>query len=136
MRVRLAATREQGAAGTLEDALARWFTPSYLAAEGPRVEDVRRWVLGADPEMFAQVRQVLATGVTELIRPEPPLGLPALVMTCAGDSGSTPEMTRAMVAEIPGAESIIVPGLRHLGMIEDPKEFISPLMTFLDRHLG
>ena len=54
-------------------------------------------------------------------------------MTCEHDSGSTPAMSRAIAAEIVGAECVIVPGLQHLGLIERPEAFISEILSFLAR---
>jgi len=44
-------------------------------------------------------------------------------MTCAKDSGSTPAMSEAIAAEITGAQTVIVPELQHLGLIEQPRIF-------------
>lgn len=84
---------------------------------------------------YARHRQVLAAGVLELVRPRPPIMAPTLVMTCENDSGSTPAMTNAIAAEIPGAETVIVPGLQHLGLLETPRPFLDPTLRFLDRVL-
>ena len=86
-----------------------------------------------DPEVFAQCRQVLAKGVVELIRPDPPIGVATLVMTFEHDSGSTPDMSHGIAAEIVGAETIIVPGLQHMGLVEEPALFTDPLLRFLER---
>jgi pimeloyl-ACP methyl ester carboxylesterase len=79
---------------------------------------------------------VLAAGVTELIRPAIPVNKPTLVMTCEHDSGSTPAMSHAIASEIPGAQTIIVPTLQHLGLIEQPSLFTGPIRSFLDQQLG
>jgi pimeloyl-ACP methyl ester carboxylesterase len=125
-----------GPAATLDAAIERWFTPAFRAARPGIIDEVRRWVLANDPAAYAQTRWVLAHGVLELIRPDPPIALPTLVMTCEHDSGSTPAMSRAIAAEIAGAETIIVPGLRHMGLIERPGLFTGPLLRFLDRVAG
>ena len=54
-------------------------------------------------------------------------------MTCADDSGSTPAMSAAIAAEIDGAELIVVPGLRHLGLLERPALFAGPILEFAAR---
>ena len=63
---------------------------------------------------------------------------PCLVMTCENDSGSTPAMSRAIVADfgedIAGrAELRIIPDLRHLGLMERPDLFIAEIMRFLTK---
>jgi len=89
-------------------------------------------VLANDAHNYALAREVLAFGVVELIRPQPPIVKPALVMTCENDSGSTPAMSQAIASEIDGAEVIIVPGLKHMGLAENPGFFITAMAEFLD----
>jgi pimeloyl-ACP methyl ester carboxylesterase len=128
---RAAMTSAGGAAATMDATLARWFTERFLTEGAMRVSEVRAGVLANDPESYAQCRMVLANGVVELIRPEPPLALPTLVMTCEFDSGSTPDMSVAIAAEIPGAKCEIVPGLQHMGLVEQPATFLPPIERFL-----
>lgn len=132
---RAAQTVEGGPAATIDATLERWFTPQFLkTATGP-VAQVRTGVLANDPATYAAFRQVLASGVIELIRPQPAIAAPTLVITCEHDSGSTPAMSRAIASEIEGAETLIVPGLQHLGLIERPELFIQPILRFLTRSL-
>jgi len=100
--------------------------------------DVRRLVgrAGNDTQSYPQSCMVLAAGVTELIRPDPPITSPTLVMTCENDSGSTPAMSHAIAAEIPGAETVIAPRLQHMGLVEEPVLFTEALLRFLDRAMG
>ena len=123
---------DAGPGDTLDDAIQRWFTSGFIARRPEVIDRVRTWVLASDPRSFHQCRQILASGVTELVRPDPPVRRPALVMTCGQDSGSTPSMARSIAGEIPGSETVIVPGLRHLGMLEKPSLFLGPMVTFLD----
>lgn len=126
--------REQGAMATMDDALKRWFTPSYLAT-GDGVQKVRDWRAMVDPESYAQTAWVLANGVRELINPNPAIDLPALVMTCENDTGSTPKMSYDIAAEIAGSQTHIVPELQHLGLLEHPGLFTRPVKEFLERVL-
>lgn len=126
-------TAAGGAEATIEATLARWFTPSFLADHPEQVDRVRRGVLANDPDAYVACRWVLAHGVTELIRPDPPITTPTLVMTCENDTGSTPAMSQAIAAGIAGAETVIVPGLQHMGLVERPDLFSGPVIDFLDR---
>ncbi len=131
-----AQARDAGAGGpgaTVDAALERWLTPEFRAGQAERVAQIRAVVMTNEPKNYAAHRVVLAEGVTDLIRPVPPIDKPALIMTGAHDSGSTPNMSRAMADEIPNAQVIIVPGLQHLGLIESPKAFTRPLLDFLRR---
>ena len=133
---RAARSGDGGPGATLDATIERWFTPEFREARPEVIERVRAWVLANDPEVYTQCRQVLAGGVVELIRPDPPIAKPTLVMTCEKDSGSTPAMSHAIAAEIEGAETRIVPGLQHMGLVEQPALFTEPLLRFLDRVPG
>ena len=132
---RAAQTIDGGAAATLQAALERWFTPQFLHTHKQQVAEVSAWVLATEAQAFKQTRQVLASGVIELIRPQPAINHPALVMTCENDSGSTPAMAHAIASEIDGAQTIIIARLQHLGMLEQPALFIEPITRFLQRVL-
>ena len=129
---RAAETALGGPAATLDSTIERWFTPGFRTCNLEVIAQVRQWVLANDPEIYSRCRQVLATGVVELIRPSPPIEKPALVMTCANDSGSSPEMAFSIAAEIAEAQTLIVPALQHMGLIERPMEFTEPIVRFLD----
>ena len=122
-----------GPGTTLDATLERWFTSEFRASNPDFVARVREWVLANDPENYALCRQVLAFGVIELIRPEPPITHPTLIMTCENDSGSTPEMSQSIAGEIKGSQVIIVPGLQHMGLTENPSFFITALVEFLEQ---
>ncbi len=128
---RAAATADGDLATTLDATLARWFTPAAFVQQPDLVSQVRQWILSNDLDSFAQARQVLARGVTELIAPEPPITVATLVLTGEHDSGSTPAMAREIAAEISGARCVIVPGLQHMGLLEHPPPFTHELLTFL-----
>jgi len=124
-----------GPAATLDATLARWFTPEFRKSNPDEVARIGARAVANDPQAYAGCREVLAFGVTELIRPQPPISVPTLVMTCEHDSGSTPEMSQAIAAEIDGAQVVIVPGLQHMGLIENPPFFINAVAEFLEDEL-
>lgn len=130
---RAAATWAGGPAANIDATLDRWFTPQYRHAAPDAVARIRATILANDPQSYAGHREVLAYGVAELVRPRPAIAVPTLVMTCEDDSGSTPAMARAIAAEIDGADCVIVPGLRHLGLIERCELFTAPILRFLAR---
>ena len=129
---RARSVREQGPFSTFDAALKRWFTPDYLtSSDGPDL--VRNWREQVDAESYAQTAWVLAHGVRELTGRDGQITMPTLVMTCENDSGSTPAMAHDIAAEIPGAETIIVPHLQHLGLMEDSAAFTKPILQFLGK---
>lgn len=128
---RAAKTDAGGPGATLDATIERWFTPEFREQRDDIIQNIRGWVLANNPESYTQCRWVLAAGVIELIRPEPPIGHPTLVITCENDSGSTPAMSEAIGSEIEGAEVIIIPRLQHMGLVEQPETFSKPLLEFL-----
>jgi pimeloyl-ACP methyl ester carboxylesterase len=132
VEARAAKVQDQGVMATMPDALKRWFTPDYLAADNEGMELVKDWRMQVDSKSYAQAAWVLANGVRELIQSAPPLEHPTLVMTCENDSGSTPEMARDIAAEIQWSQNIVVPKLQHLGLMESPAAFIKPILKFLE----
>ncbi len=133
---RAAQTAAGGPGATLDATIERWFTPEFRTTQLDIIEQVRQWVLANDPVSYTQCRQVLAKGVVELIRPQPPITKPTLVVTCENDSGSTPAMSHAIAAEIAGAQTEIIPRLQHMGLVEEPAKFTRPLLHFLDQALS
>ncbi|MEN8895284.1 MAG: alpha/beta fold hydrolase [Yoonia sp.] len=130
VEARALAARDQGAFATFDAALKRWFTPAYLGAgDGPAL--VRNWREMVDDDSYAQAAWVLANGVVELTGREGEITTPTLVMTCENDSGSTPDMSHDIASEIAGAQTIIVPALQHLGLMETPSAFTTPILQFL-----
>ena len=124
-----------GPGATLDATIERWFTAEFRENHPDFIERVRQWVLANNHEDYALCRQVLAFGVVELIRPEPPITHPTLVMTCENDSGSTPAMSQTIASEIDGAEVIVVPGLQHMGLSENPSFFITAIAEYLESTL-
>ena len=133
-RVRLAAA--EGPQATVDAALERWFTDSYRAAHPQMMTRVRAWVCANDPAVYPLLYRVFAEGIDEIVAPNPPITCPALVLTGDQDHGNGPDMARAIAGEIANSELVILPGLRHMALVEDPATVNAPLATFLDRHLG
>ena len=133
VEARAAAVRDEGRMATMDAALDRWFTPEFRRDRPSVMQLVRAWREIVDPESYAKAAMVLAVGVRELVRPQPPISCPTLVVTCAHDSGSTPSMSRSIGTEIDGAEVQIVEWLQHLGLIEEPAAFTRPILAFCER---
>lgn len=129
---RASRTAEGGPEATFDSDIERWFTPQFRATRPDIIALVREWIMANDPQIVSQARQVLARGVLELIRPEPPITAPTLVMTCENETGSTVQMAHAIASEISGAQTVIVPKLQHIGLIERPELFTEPMLRFLD----
>ncbi|MEO9877641.1 MAG: alpha/beta fold hydrolase [Anderseniella sp.] len=123
--------RRDGPAATVDAALERWFSKSFHSGNPETMQQVRDWVMANSKDVYPDIYQVLVDGVDELIDPSPVIRCPTLVMTGSEDYGNSVEMTHAIAAEIPGARTVILPGLRHMAMAEDPVRFNSELLEFL-----
>ena len=128
---RVEQARAEGPAATVEAALDRWFTPAFRAANPAMMQLVRSWVLANDPAIYPALYLVFAEGIFDVIAPTPPIQCPTLVITGDEDFGNGPEMAHAIAAEIPGATALILPGLRHMALAEDPPAINEPVLSFL-----
>jgi pimeloyl-ACP methyl ester carboxylesterase len=133
---RVEQAKSDGPSATVEAALQRWFTETFQRANPALMDLVRGWVLANDPAIYPGMYRILAEGVDEIVRPDPPITCPTLVITGDEDFGNGPDMTHAIAAEIAGATALILPGLRHMALAEAPAAVNTPLVAFLDRHLG
>ena len=136
IQARVFQAAHDGPAATVEAALQRWFTDGFRASHPEMMDEVRRWILANRKEVYAPIYQVLVDGVTELVAPNPAITAPTLVMTGDEDHGNSPAMSRAIAAEIPGSELVVLPGLRHMALAETPDLFNARLLSFLKRVHG
>ena len=106
-----------------------------IPLEPEKMDLVRRWVLANKKHMYYRNYKVLATGIDEIVAPNPPITCPTLVLTSDKDYGNGPEMSEAIAAEIPSARLVILQGLRHMALMENPEAVNQPIMVFLQNHV-
>jgi len=124
--------RTMGPESTVEAALERWFTDPFRQANPKLMDKIRQWVMANRKEVYHTIYKVLATGIDEIVKPNPALICPSLVITGDQDFGNGPEMAFAISAEIPGAKTLVLPALRHMALAESPKAVNKPIRDFLD----
>ena len=129
---RVEQARHDGPQSTVEAALERWFTGDFRQANLRMMETVRGWVTANDIAIYHTIYRVLADGIDEIVSPTPAISCPTLVITGDEDYGNGPEMTQAIAAEIEGAQTVILKGLRHMALAEDPEAVNTPLRAFLN----
>ena len=110
IQARVHQVQAEGPAATAEAALTRWFTDDFRAAHPDMLALVRGWILANRKEVYAPIYQVLVDGVAELVKPDPAISVPTLVMTGDQDYGNSPAMSRAIADEIAGSRLVILPG--------------------------
>ena len=131
IEVRVTQSELEGAEATVEAALLRWFTDGYRAQNPEKMDLVRRWVLANKKHIYYRNYRVLAMGIDEIVAPDPPITCPTLVLTADKDYGNGPEMSEAIAAEIPSARLVILQGLRHMALMEDPEAVNQPILDSL-----
>jgi pimeloyl-ACP methyl ester carboxylesterase len=124
--------RIMGPQSTVEAALERWFTSGFMEANPNLMDKVRQWVIANSREVYHTIYSVLATGIDEIVKPNPALTLPSLVLTGEEDFGNGPEMADAIAVDIEGAKVLVFPGLRHMALVEAPTVVNKPILEFLD----
>ena len=135
VRKRVEQAKVSGPGATIDAAIERWFTPGFRGANPAAIAEVRAAVLAQNRAVYPKLYRVLADGDAEIATTIATLRMPLLAMTCEDDPGNTPEMSRRMAALVPGAEVVIVPGLRHMGIWEQPQVFTAAILDFLARRL-
>jgi pimeloyl-ACP methyl ester carboxylesterase len=133
---RVEQAREHGAEATVELALQRWYTEAAQANRPDLMNLTRRWILSNKREIYVKLYRILAHGVDEIVAPHPPITVPTLVLTGDEDHGNNPAMSIAIATEIPRARLVILKGLRHMALAEDPPAVNRPLREFLTEVLG
>ncbi len=129
---RVEQARLDGPKATVEAALDRWFTEAFRQSNPRMMNTVRDWVMANDKAIYHTIYRVLADGIDEIVAPNPPISCPALVITGDEDFGNGPEMANAIAAEIAGGRALILSGLRHMALAEDPEAVNKPLRSFLE----
>jgi len=128
---RVAQAEAEGPEATVELALQRWYTDAAQATRPDLMDLTRHWVLSNKREVYVKLYRILAHGVDEIVAPNPPITVPTLVLTGDEDTGNGPEMSIAIATEIPRARLVILKGLRHMALAEDPQAVNRPVREFL-----
>lgn len=128
---RVAQAEGEGPEATVDLALQRWYTEPAQANRPDLMDLTRAWIQANKREVYVKLYRILAHGVDEIVAPEPPLTVPTLVLTGDEDHGNNPEMSMAIAEEIPRARLVILKGLRHMALAEDPAAVNRPVVDFL-----
>jgi len=113
--------------GNPEAPLSRWFEPGEEAHR----DLTATWLGAVDPAGYATAYAAFAGGDETYADRLPAIRCPALVMTAEGDANSTPAMTHAIAAAIPGAKALVIPGHRHMLTLTAATEVNAALQDWL-----
>jgi len=124
-----------GPASTVEAALQRWFSADFASRQPEILEKIQGWIMANDKEIYPEIYRLLAECDEQLKDAIINIRCPTLVMTGEDDHGNSPEMTKRMAKLIPEARAVILPGLRHMGLAENPQAVNSSLVSFLQENI-
>ncbi|WNW10028.1 alpha/beta fold hydrolase [Pseudomonas sp. DTU_2021_1001937_2_SI_NGA_ILE_001] len=124
---------EHGPDANAGEALARWFSREYQAANPAQIAAIRQDLANNDPQGYLTTYKLFAT--QDMYRAEDlgSISVPTLVATGELDPGSTPDMARQLAMRIKGAEVAILPEQRHMMPVESPRLVNQVLLDFLDK---
>jgi 3-oxoadipate enol-lactonase len=124
-----AASKAKGLAAITDVAMRRLFAPEFQAEHPDLMSDRRAAFLKTDPDVFRAACAALA----ELdLRPElKAVNVPALVLVGEFDEATPPPMSYELVAGLPQARLLIIPGCAHVPQLQSPKLFLEAIGDFL-----
>jgi pimeloyl-ACP methyl ester carboxylesterase len=125
-----ARVRAEGAGPFLDD-----FTPRLVApGDAAALAAARAIADRQDPEAIA--RALGALGARGDRRPDlPAMRVPALVVVGSEDALTPVSCSEDLVAGLPDAEFVVMPGAGHLTALERPEEFTAAVRGFLARRV-
>jgi 3-oxoadipate enol-lactonase len=129
---RIKTATEQGMEPLVEPTLKRWFTEPFFAANRPMMDRVGNMIRKTPvPGYVGCCRAIPKINLTDRLGA---IKSPVQVVVGEQDVGTPVEMSRAINAAIPGSELVIIPSASHLSNLEQPKQFNSAVLRFLQGH--
>jgi pimeloyl-ACP methyl ester carboxylesterase len=113
--------------GDPEGPLSRWFGPGEEAHR----DQTATWLRAVDPAGYATAYAAFAGGDATYADRLSAIRAPTLVLTAEGDANSTPAMTHAIAAAIPGAAALVIPGHRHMLTLTAAPQVNAALLDWL-----
>lgn len=120
----------------VDRAIERWFPAGETAVDAQLIEATRQTLAGNDVESYVHAYAVFARGDQEIADELDAIKQPTLAITGELDPGSTPEMSRRLVAAVPQGRLRIIPGARHMLPVEKPLALAAELNSFFSDNEG
>ncbi len=133
VRGRLAQARREGSHTIIPSAVARWFSPAFIAGQPEVIGEIERGLRANDTESFLAAYNLFCNSNDDLRGCLRGLEVPALAMTGELDTGSTPVMVERMVADLNNGEGSIIAGGRHMMPLENADDVAAVVLPFLSK---
>ena len=114
-----------------EEAIERWFTPAFRKTRPDVIDQVLDRLSRNDPNSYRHAYRLFAETDAAIESLHAGIGVPTLVVTGEDDRNSTPDMAREIASALPHGEWNVLPGLRHMGLVEAPEAFLDLIVPFL-----
>jgi len=129
IEARRTAVLADGMAAVAPTAMGRFFSPAFLATNGPAVTWARRVLLATDPVGYAGCCAAIRD--TDMRGSLSGIAVPTLVICGDGDASMPWAGHSQLLAEtIPGAQALRLP-TAHISSLEAPRSFSAALQRFL-----
>lgn len=122
-----------GPEASVAPALIRWFSEPYREKSPETLKKIEVMLKANDHASYISAYRVAVEPGTPAVDAIETIKVPALVMTCTDDRGNSPGMAMRMSENIEGSELVILPGLRHMALIESPPLVNEPLARLAAR---
>ena len=132
---RVKQAENKGPQSTVNDAIKRWFSDEYILSKPKKIKLIKNWILKNNPSVYSKIYKVLAYDINEIINPIKKISCPTLVVTGDQDFANNPDMSKRICKESLNSKLIIMKNLKHMGLVEDPKQFGKILEDFLNQFL-
>lgn len=125
-----AQVRAEGPAAFLDGFIPRLVAPGDTAS----LHAARAIADAQEPEAIARALEALA-GRADRRADLPAMGVPSLVVVGSEDGLTPLPFAETLVAGLPDAELVVIPGAGHLSALERPEQFAAAVRGFLERRL-
>jgi len=122
-----------GPEASVAPALVRWFSDADRAKSPETLKKIEVMLKANHHASYISAYRVAVEPGTPEVDAIERIKVPALVMTCTDDRGNSPGMAMRMSENIEGSELVILPGLRHMALIEQPPMVNEPLARLAAR---
>lgn len=128
-RIRISGS--EGMAPLVDPTIARWFTRDFRERRSDIVDRIRDLIRNTTPEGYIGCCHAISSlDVTNALER---ISVPTLVIVGKDDPGTPVAAATIIHEKIPKSELSIIPSASHLSNVEQPEEFNSIVIEFLNR---
>lgn len=133
-QARAAKVCASGTPSMIEHSAKVWFAPGFLEREPERGAALLHGLQDSSASGYAAVCDALADYDVTARLPE--IQAPVLTIAGAADTSTPPDRLAAIADAVPGARSMVLPGVAHLAPIEAPEQVAMALVMLADGALS